>query len=363
MIIERYLLREVLATFLGVALLLSLIFLSGTFVRILAEAAAGTYPASVVLQLFALKGIGNLVFILPLAFFLSILLALGRFYRDSEMTVLYACGVGPGRIYRTIGRLALMVAAALAVLALYFAPWAEERSYRLLDVAGAASEIEGLSAGRFNKAGAAGELIYVETISDDRKQLGNVFAYGEVDGQRQLLSSSSAYQQVEPDSGERYLVFVDGYRYEGQPGAPDFKVIRFAEHGLRLVARPVVAAARPRHAYPTAELLKAPTAGHLAELHWRIAVPISAVLLALLAVPLSKTSPREGRYGKLFLGILAYIVYNNMLSVARTSLGKGEVAPELGLWWVHAGLLAVVVVIAWRQQRLRGPRRQWMRAA
>ena len=158
MIIQRYLLRDILATFAGVALLLSLIFLSGTFVRILSEAAAGTYPATVVLKLFALKGIGNLVFILPLAFFLSVLLALGRFYRDSEMAVLAACGIGPGRIYEVVGKLAVVVAALLAILAFYFAPWAEERSYQILDQAGARSELDGLAAGRFNKVGVQGEL-------------------------------------------------------------------------------------------------------------------------------------------------------------------------------------------------------------
>lgn len=358
MIIQRYLLREIVATFAGVALLLSLIFLSGTFVRILSEAVAGTYPAAVVLQLFALKGVGNLVFILPLAFFLAILLALGRFYRDSEMTVLYACGIGPERIYRSVGALAVVVAALLAFLALYFAPWAEERSYRLLDEAGARSEIEGLAAGRFNQAGGNGGMqVYVESISSDRRELGKVFAQGEVEGRQQLLTAARAFQRVEAD-GERYLVFNDGYRYEGLPGAPDFRVIEFREHGIRLVEREVVARDRPRHAVSSLDLWRNGSPGELAELQWRIAVPLTTILLALLAVPLSRSSPREGRYGRLFVGILVYIVYNNLLSMAKSSVGKGEVSPWLGLWWVHALVIALLLLILWRQQRLPGPRRQ-----
>ncbi len=357
MIIQRYLLRDILATFVGVALLLSLIFLSGTFVRILSEAAAGTYPAAVVLKLFALKGIGNLVFILPLAFFLSVLLALGRFYRDSEMAVLAACGIGPERIYAVVGTLALAVATLLALLALYFAPWAEERSYQLLDQASARSELEGLAAGRFNKVGAGDELVYVESISPDRKTLDNVFASGSIDGQRALLSAAHAFQQVDPTTGQRYLVFVDGHRYEGQPGSADYKVISFREHGIRLMTRDVVASARPRYAMESAYLWNSTQPGDQAELQWRIAVPITTILLGLLAVPLSKSSPRDGRYGRLFVGILVYIVYNNLLSMAKSSLSKGEVDPRVGLWWVHLILVLLLAVIIWRQQKLRGPRR------
>lgn len=356
MIIQRYLLREIVATFAGVALLLSLIFLGSTFVRILSEAVAGNYPAAVVFELFGLKGVGNLVLILPLAFFLSILLALGRLYRDSEMTVLYACGIGPERIYRSVGLLALVVAVLVAVLVLYFAPWAEERSYRLLDAAGARSEIEGLVAGRFNQVGGAGGMqIYVESLSADRRELSEVFAQGLVDGRQHLLTAARARQQVEAD-GERYLVFLDGYRYEGVPGAPDFRVIEFREHGIRLLEREVVASDRPRHAVASLDLWRGGSPGDLAELQWRLAAPLMTLLLGLLAVPLSRSSPREGRYGRLFTGILVYLIYNNLLSLAKSALAKGEVSPWLGLWWVHLLVIALLLVIIWRQRRLPGPR-------
>ncbi len=362
MIIQRYLQREIVTTFVGVAVLLSLIFLSGTFVRILSAAAEGTYPAGLVLKLFALKGIGNLVFILPLAFFIGVLLALGRFYRDSEMTVLAACGVGPEYTYRVIGRLALLVAALLAVLALYFAPWSEELSYRLLDEAGARPELEGLAEGRFNKVGAEGQLVYVETVADNHQRLTNVFAYGDVNGVRQVLTAERAYQRTDPQTGERYLVLLDGHRYEGTPGTPDFKIIAFGENGMRLVEREVVASERSRHAISSLDLWRNGDTGDIAELQWRIAVPITTLLLALVAVPLSKSSPREGRYGRLFLGIVVYIVYNNMLSVARAALAKGESNAWFGLWWVHLLALLVLLVVIAYQKRLHAPWR-WRRAA
>lgn len=356
MIIERYLLRETGQTFLGVSLLLVLIYLSGTLIRILADAAEGEFPVDIVMQLFALKGVGNLVFILPLSFFLGVLLALGRLYKDSEMAALTACGIGPRRIYIGIGSLALLVALFLGSLALYFAPWAEEKAQQLLDAAQASSEIEGVEAGRFNQSSTGGHLFYVEGI--ERRRMENVFGYGEGEnGRANILAARRGYQEVRRGSGDRYLVFVDGHRYEGRPGLPEFKVIEFAEHGVLIREREIVASHRPRHAIPSTRLLASDEPGDAAELHWRIAVPITTVLLGLIAVPLARTSPRQGRYGKLFFGIVVYIIYNNLLTVARSSLSKGEYNTELGLWWVHGLFLTLALFLMWKERRLPGPRR------
>lgn len=355
MIIQRYLLREILATFAGVALLLSLIVLSGTFVRVLSEVVEGGYPTGIVMQLFALKSASNLIFVIPLTYFLGVLLALGRFYRDSEMAVLFACGVGPERIYRSVGTVTLIVAAVLGYLALDFVPWSKERSYRVLDEVAARSEVEGLAAGRFNRVG-GGFQVYVEDVSSDRRELRKVFAQGEVEGRQHLLTAARARQQVEAD-GERYLVLLDGYRYEGLPGAPDFQVVEFKEHGIRLVEREVEARELPRQAMGSADLWRRGLPTDLAELQWRLAVPLSTLLLGLLAVPLSRSSPREGRYGRLFDGILVYIVYINLLIGAKSAVNKGQLSPLLGLWWVHVIVLVVLLVIVLRQQRLPGPRK------
>jgi lipopolysaccharide export system permease protein len=359
LIIERYLLRETASTFFGVSLLLVLIYLSGTLIRILAEAAEGKYPVGIVLQLFAYKGVGNLVFILPLAFFLAVLLALGRLYKDSEMAALTACGVGPGRVYTGVGGLGLLVAIALAFLALWFAPWSEERAQRLLDEAQASSELEGLEAGRFNETGEGQPLVYVEAISPDREVLHNIFAYGKDAGGRENVIAAEQARQADRD-GDRYLVLRDGHRYEGRPGEEGYRSISFREHGMLMREREVVASQRPRHAVPSWDLYERGGRGEVAELQWRIAVPISAFLFGLLAVPLAKTSPRQGRYGKLFVGILIYIGYNNLLTVARASLGKGQIDPALGLWWVHGLLLAAILVAVWHGNRMRGPKVHWL---
>jgi len=355
MILRRYLLREIGLNFLGVSLLFSLMFLSSTFIRLLTETLEGDYPAKILFALFALNGVGNLVFILPLSFFLGVMLAFGRLYKDSEMVVFTACGVRPLQVVKSVALLALAVALLVGGLALFFAPWSEEQSSQLLDEAGARNEIEGIIPGQFNQFGKKGPVIYAEGSDPARKELTGLFIqYHDRNGDYQL-TAERAYEQGKGGE-EHYLVLLNGYRYEGRPGTPEYRIIRFEEHGFLLKERAVVASDRPRYAIPTSDLLRSNAASDVAELQWRLAMPISALLLGLLAVPLSKTSPRRGRFGGLFLGIMIYVVYNNLLTVARSALGKGELPGALGLWWVHGLLLLVLFLILWRQNRMPGPK-------
>lgn len=362
MIIRRYLLREVGLNFLGVALLLSVMFLSSTFIRLLTETLEGDYPAKILFTLFALKGVGNLVFIMPLSFFLAVMLAFGRLYRDSEMVVFSACGVRPEQFYKSVGLLALIVSLAVGTMSLFFAPWAERQSELLLDEASKRTEIEGIIPGQFNQFGDGGPVIYTKKYDPEKKKLTEVFASYKSGPVQYQLTARHAFEELDEASGERYLVMEDGYRYEGTPGTANYRIIRFAEHGIRIREREAIMSTRHRYAFPTTQLLASDDPEDRAEFQWRLAMPISTLLLGLLAIPLSKTSPRRGRFGGLFLGFMLYLIYNNLLTVAKASLGKGEIPAGIGLWWVHALLLAVLVVIHWRQQRLPGPRRKLQEA-
>ncbi len=355
MILRRYLLREVGLNFLGVALLFTLMFLSSTFIRLLTETLEGDYPAKILFTLFALKGVGNLVFILPLAFFIGVMLAFGRLYKDSEMVVFTACGVRPQQVLAAVVIPAVAVALFVGFLALWFAPWSEEQSSQLLDQAGARTEVEGIIPGQFNQFDDSGPVIYAERAEPGSKTLGGVFVQFREQDRDMQVTAASAYEQLDK-SGARYLILRDGYRYEGTPGQSEYRVIQFKEYGILMRERAVIASTRPRYAIATGELIRNGTSADMAELQWRLAMPISALLLGLLAVPLSKTSPRKGRFGGLFLGIMIYVVYNNLLTVARSSLGKGEIPASLGMWWVHGLLLVMLALILWRQNRLPGPK-------
>lgn len=364
LIIDRYLLREVGATFLGVSLLLILMFFSATFIRQLTETLEGDYPVNILFTLFALKGVGNIVFILPFAFFIAVLLTFIRLYRDNEIVVLQACGAGPKRLFVSIGMLSVVVAALIGYLALFFAPWAEDKSSQLLDEAGARQEIEGIIPGRFNTFGDDSPTIYVEKIDKEKKLLSGIFVQGqEKDGRQYVLKAERAYERYDKETGARYLVLQDGHRYEGRFGERNFRITDFAEHGVLIRPREVLVSARQRYSVSSTKLLASDDPKDAAELQWRLAMPISAIVLALLAVPLSKSSPRRGRYAGLFIGIVLYVVYSNLLTVGRSALGKGDVPSVVGLWWVHLLALGLLFFLLHRQQSVRPPKASRSRKA
>jgi lipopolysaccharide export system permease protein len=354
LIIERYLYREILASFFAVSLLLVVMFFSTTFFQILTKAMEGELPVTILFSFFALKLAENIVVILPFAFFLAVLLALGRLYKDNEITALTACGAGPGRLFSGVATMALLVALFIAALSLYFAPWVGNHAAELQEQAKAKQEIEGIVPGRFNSFGAGRPTIYAERYDSKTRHIYGVFVQLNEKGGMTLLSAASAYERKEAD-GSRYLVLQDGYRYEGVVGRRDYRIVHFAEHGIRIQEREVRSAERHKKEVATSELWHSGRPEDVAELHWRLAMPLSTLLLALMAVPMSKTSPRRGRYAGLFLGVVLYMVYNNLLIVGRSALNKGDVPPLVGLWWVHLLILALLGVVVWRQQRVKGP--------
>jgi len=344
LIIERYLLKDIIYTLVAVTLVLTVIYLGNRFIIFLTNAAMGGVPLHIILTLLLLKTIGAMVVVLPMALYLSILFVFGRLYKDSEMTALTACGVSMGRIIRVVLLFSLMMAAVVAFISLYLKPWAEEQSYSIQDKLDANSQVRGITAGRFNESARGDGVFYAEELSAGKKEMHNVFAEYQREGQPVVLASKSAYQKIDKATGDRYLVLVDGRRYEGAPGSAKFRIVEFKEHAVLIRPQAVAPQRRKRWALQTQKLWSSGGAADTAELQWRASMPISALVLAMLAISLSRTTPRRGRFGKLFNAILAYIIYSNLLAVAQTWLERGVIPPWLGLWWVH--LLFVTAVLA-----------------
>lgn len=345
MIIERYLLKEVGYTLLAVTLVLTVIYLGNRFIIFLTNAAMGGVPLHTILTLLLLKSLGAMMVVLPMALYLAVLFVFGRLYKDSEMTALLACGVGMGRVMRAVLALSLLFAAGVAFISLYLKPWAEEQSYEILDRIEASSQVTGITAGRFNEAANGDGVFYAEQISPSLKDMRNVFVEYTRQGVPVVLTSDRAHQVVDKTTGDRYIVLVDGRRYEGDPGAGNFKIIQFKEHAVLIRPQPVVPAERKRWAVSTQQLWGSSDVGDAAEIQWRLSMPLTAVVLAMLGVALSRTTPRQGRFGKLFNAILVYIIYSNLLAVARTWLERGLVPEWVGLWWVHLLFIGGVLVL------------------
>lgn len=342
MIIERYLYREVATTFLGVFGVLLLIFVSHRFVQYLAGAAAGELSSDLLVELLVVKVVANLVLILPLAFFVALLLAMGRLYADSEVTAMSAGGIGLGRLLLAVTGLSVLFALFALGLSLYATPAAHGLGDEIENRAEEASEITGIAGGRFKEFGGGERVFYAEEISSDRTRLSHVFVHMRDRERPFMVIAESGYQMTDPATGDRFMVMVDGHSYEGRPGEADLVVTRFREYGIRIEDNPVVATSRPINQVPTGALLAMEGAAAAAEFQWRISLPLSMVLLGPLGLLLARTSPRQGRFGRLFYGVLIYFIYTNLLGVSRELVARGDLAPELGVWLVHLGVAGVV---------------------
>ncbi|MBT8143355.1 MAG: LPS export ABC transporter permease LptF [Gammaproteobacteria bacterium] len=353
--LNRYLAREVLLSWLAVTLVLLFILLSNQFARVLGDAAAGKLPRDAVMAIIGLTSVSYLTVLVPVSLFLAVMLALGRLYRDSEMSAIAACGVGPLRIYRPIGVVAFILALLLGWLSLYASPWAVAQAEIITESARQKAGLGALEPGRFRTSGAAGIVFYAESV-DDQGMLRNVFLQRRL-GERVEVAVAQSGEIVNGNNGgERTIVLRDGHRYEGTPGTVAFRIIHFGEHGIPIIATAAGASGSgDREGRPTASLLKSSALADRAEFQWRLSAPVSAMLLSLLAVPLARTNPRQGRYGKLAIGIGAYIVYANLLGAAQVWIEQGQVPPLVGMWPVHAVVAFLAATLLWRQHHLRAP--------
>ena len=348
-IFDRYLLKEVIYGWLAVTMVLCLILISNRLVLFLSDAASGDIAANVIFKLLGLKMVWYMVHIVPFALALGVVLGLGRLYRDNEMTVMSACGVGIWRIYKPLLGFGLVVAAVLTWLALFVSPVIQGVSSRLTMMAEEQADLTLLGAGRFNEIQDGKLTFYAEKLSADKQRMENLFIEmrnEDKDGRLpQLLTAKSAYRKRDAQSNDSFLVLVDGYRYEGTPGAANYRIARFAEYGVRIELPASAEVVDERESTPTAVLAKSADRKDIAELQWRIMMPVSVMVLLILAVPLSQSTPRQGRYGRLVVAVLLFVIYYNLMGVAEVWVKNSVVPPAIGMWWVAALPLLLAAIL------------------
>lgn len=331
-------------TWLGVTMILLMILLTNQFARVLGDVAKGKLPKDAAFDVIGLSAAQYLTVLVPIGLFLAVMLALGRLYRDSEMPAMMACRVGPSGIYRPLLWLLVPLALGVAWLSIEGTPRALTTIERISAEARREADLKSIEPGRFTVFGPDRAVVYGERITPDGFMEG-VFMERRLDeGSIEVVIAKRGEQVESEDPNTRLLVLYEGRRYEGIPGTPRFRVIEFAEHGIpyRLpVLRP--ADLKPR-AMRFRDLFDSADLEHVAERQWRMSVPISTVLLALLAVPLARSRPREGRYGRMAVGLLFFIIYFNLLSAAKAWVEEGAVPAMLGMWWVH-GVIALLILV------------------
>lgn len=349
--IDRYLLRELWITFAATFLVLLMVSLSGLMADLLSKIARGKVPAALLLSQLGLRLVDVLPLMLPLGLFLGVLMAVSRLYRDSEMAVLAAAGIGPRRLLRPLAGLVLPVAAAVGVASLWGAPAALRLSKDMIDNANRSLLVAGLEPGRFVELPGRHSVVYLADMSPDGSEFRRLFVASERDDRIDIVTAEAGELYSESLGEERYLGLDRGFRVEGPLQGSEFRMMRFERNDIRVPDSEPSTVGTSERRDTLADLWRARGEEASAELHWRVGAPLAALILGLLALPMARQSPRAARYGRLLVALLIYLVYLNFLMIGRSGLEAGWVPALLGLWWVHGPVLFLALVLFWGQER------------
>ena len=349
-LIGRYIFREAFGSWLVVMAVLFVIFMTNQLAEILGDAAANRLPRDAVLAIFSLTALRYLTFLTPISLFLGVTLALARLNRDGEMAALSACGIGAPRLLVPIGAFTLLLAAGLAWLALVLTPNASRRIEEIRFSAEQNVELTVIEAGKFTTPDSGDTVLYAREVVGD--EMRDVFLQTQRGDRVVVVLAERARRMVDASTAEQSFVLYDGKLYEGVPGESKFLVVEFDEQLVPIRPDDDGEFKAAVAAKATSELVLSQALADRAELHWRVSLPLSLFVLALLAVPLSRTSPREGRYARLGIALFVYLIYTNLLSIGRVWLERGVVRDDVGMWWVHAviallGLLMLARESGW----------------
>ena len=354
-LIFRYLTKEVFITLVSLTAILLLIFMSNQLVIYLNRAANGQIPGILIMKLMMLEMPNLLSLLLPLGFYVSLLLAYGRLYADSEMTVLQACGYGPKRLLMHSLLMASVVSLFVFIVMLWVSPLISTERATLLRTTGIQTLIQTIVPGRFNAIPHSQRVFYVESMSRDHTVAKNIFlaqsSQKNGDTQWDLLWADKAYVTTDPGTFEDYVILQQGNKYQGIPGQLDYQMVHFDEYKARL-PHPSVSIKEDLRTASTASLwpLTSKNPANAAELQWRLSIPMMVLLLTLVGVPLSRVNARSGKYAKLLPAIVIFILYANMLFISRDWLASGKVPVWLGMWWVHLVVGLLGLCLLWRNQ-------------
>lgn len=351
MIIRRYIHLEILQRLLWVAGLLFLIYSSDKFVGYLADAAAGDISSSLVFELLWLKLVSVLPKLLPVTLFLAVILTYSRLISDNEMAILFTTGMSKLDQLKIVAWFVLPFCIFVAVISFYVAPWSEVRLSELKNQARQDADITGIAAGQFKEFSKGDRIVYVESLSGDKATMQNIFIQIRQHGKLGVLTSDRGFIEVDKDSGQTYIKFEDGRRYVGTPGELDYRITEYKTYGILLeVNEDALDAGGRLESIPTALLFYSDLAAHKAELQWRASSIFACLLLSLLAVLLSQMSIGEKRYALIFISMLIYFIYSNLLGVSKSLLKRDEISSVIGLWWVHALLIIALLILYYLPQ-------------
>jgi lipopolysaccharide export system permease protein len=358
-IVDRYLARELLVSFVAATLILLLVTVGGTIADLLQKIARGRIPADLLLALIGLRTVDALTVLAPLAVFLGVQIAYGRLYRESEMAVFSASGLPMTGLLRPLMLLAVPLALLMGAISFWLAPAAVRESQTLLQEASRSLIVAGLEPGRFVELPNNDGVMYVEAMNSDGTKFQKMFVASERTNPKDntislnVITATDGELYHDADGAERYLGLNDGFRVEGVIGQDNYRLMRYQRNDIKLQDSDSDSTPDSvKRSAPTQELLASDDPVQRAELQWRIAVPITTLVLILLALPLAKSSPREPRYARLLIALLAWMFYNSCVTFGRSWISQGKLNPLFGFWWLQIPTALIALYLLWRSQFL-----------
>jgi lipopolysaccharide export system permease protein len=309
---------------------------------------SGLLAVEGVAALVGFSALNYLPMLLSVSLYLSVLLTLTRSYRDSEMVVWFSSGIGLTRWIRPVMGFAVPVVCVIALLSFVLAPWAKQKAEEFKSRLDSRDDVTLATPGAFRESKQADRVFFLENVDTKNNRVGNIFVQSVQNRKEGTMVAKEGVQETAPN-GDRFLVLLNGTRYEGIPGQADFKIVEFERYAVRIEAVEIKEVQTSFKSLSTLELIKNPTRWNMSELEWRIGLPMSALVLAMLAIPLSFVNPRAGRSLNLIVAIVIYMAYNNLMGVATTWVGQGKVGVVLGLWAVHGAMLLLMVVLFYKR--------------
>src|SRR5688572_374339 len=348
MIFQRSLIREFSLIAISVVSVLLLILLTRLLILLLGRAASGDVLPEAVMGLIAFGILSYLPVLLGIAVFVAILLALTRSYRDSEMTVWFTSGLSIGAWVKPVLQFAIPVAFVCALLSLAITPWAQAQSAEYQRLLASRDDVSSVTPGVFRESRSADRVFFVDKLSEGDKEVNNVFVQSTERNRMGVMVAERGFIET-AENGDRFVVLLKGRRYEGTPGTLDYRTVDFDRYALRIEPREAARQAPPNKAISTLDLWSERKPDQVAELHWRLSLPLAVIIMAMVAIPLAFVNPRSGRSWNLIFAVLVYAVYNNLLSIFQAWTAQGKVAAWLGLWPVHLTMIVVMAVLFSRQ--------------
>lgn len=348
MIFQRAVRREFSHSAAGVFVALFAILLTTQLIRLLGEAAQGSVAPEAVVALLGFSALNYIPALLSLALFIAILLTLSRSYRDSEMVVWFSSGLSLAAWIRPVLVFTLPLVVAIGGLSLFVSPWALSKSAEYRGQLSSRKDAGQASPGAFQESSSGERVVFVEAVADDETYVKNVFVTA-VQNQRLGVTMAARGHQEFAENGDRFIVLENGRRYEIEPGTPEFRILEYARYAVRLETKESRGIEKTPMNTPTLELMSKDLPAFQAELLWRLSVPLSAIILALLAIPLSFVNPRAGRSANMLLAIFAYVLYNNLLTISQAWVASGRVSFSVGMVSVHLFMLCLLPLLFYRR--------------